>query len=114
MIIPITASLGSGNETVFKVVDNAGNPVDLNALDVTVVTVSVCGPLICGSVSLDSTSDDVAFFVDVVRVKFGKLALAAVKPTYSPKISYVTAASADPVVIAGEDYLTEIKLRVIC
>jgi len=26
----------------------------------------------------------------------------------------VTAASADPVVIAGEDYLTEIKLRVIC
>ena len=115
MIIPIAAALGSGNETVFNVIDSDGVAVNLTALGATVVTVEVCGPLIpCGSVTIDSDSDDVSFLNDIVRVKFGALVLPVSPPLYSPKISYITATSSDPEVIAGQGYATEIKLKVIC
>jgi len=113
MILPVTAAVDSGNETVFNIIDSAGDPVDLTALGATVVTVEVCGPL-CGSVTIDSSTDDVSFLNDIVRVKFGMLALAPSQAAYFPKISYITAADAEPEVIAGECYNTAIKLKVIC
>ena len=115
MMIAITTARKSGNTTVFNVVDSAGVAVDLTALGVTVVTASVCGPLInSGSVSIDSTADDVTFLNDTISVKFGMLDLAPAQLTYAPKISYVTATDAEPEVIVGEGYRTEIKLKVIC
>jgi len=115
MLIPITAAKNSGNETVFNIVDSLGAPVDLTALGATVVTVAVCGPpMPCGITKIDSSTDDVSFLNDTVRVKFGMLALKPIQPAYSPKVSYVTAADLEPEVIVGEGYSTEIKLKVIC
>lgn len=115
MLIHITAARNSGNETIFNVVDSAGAPVDLTALGATVVTVTVCGQLIkCGGVKIDSSSGDVAFLNDVIRVKFGMLDLKPAQATYAPKISYITATDPEPEVIAGEQFTTEIKLKVVC
>jgi hypothetical protein len=115
MMIAITAARKSGNTTIFNVVDSSGVAVNLTALGATVVSVSVCGPLIkSGSVNIDSTTDDVSFLNDTVRVKFGMLNLSPAQLTYAPKISYITATDSDPEVIVGEGYRTEIKLKVIC
>ena len=115
MLITLTAALNSGNETVFNVVDSDGAAVDLTALGATVVTVEVCGPLIkCGSVKIDSSTDDVSLVNDIVRVKFGMLNLKPSPPIYFPKISYITASDAEPEVIVGEGYTTELKLKVLC
>jgi|AntRauTorckE5430_2_1112549.scaffolds.fasta_scaffold00317_2 hypothetical protein len=116
MLISLTAALGSGNETVFNVVDSDGAVVDLTALGATVVTVEVCGPLINNGsgVTIDSTTDDVTFSNDIVRVKFGQLELKSSPPIYYPKISYITAAEPQKEVIVGEGYKTEIKLKVVC
>jgi len=109
--INITAARESGNETVFNVIDSDSNPVDLTALNATVVTVEVCND---GSVIINSNSSDVSFLNDTITVKFGMLDLTPSGQLYFPKISYVTVADSEPEVIAGEEFATEIKLKVIC
>lgn len=117
IVLKVTAARGSGNETVFDLIDSDGVPVDLTALGVTAATVSVCGTGVCGTTSIDSSTDDVTFSGSQMTVKFGQLALTPTRnpnSPYFPKISYTTAANPDPEVIAGQGYETEIQLRVVC
>lgn len=112
-IVSVTAARGSGDYTVFNLVDSEGDPVDLTALGATAVKVSVCDPRAC----IDSSTSDVTFSGSTVSVKFGKLGLPPTRNNnlpYYPKISYTVPADSDPRILAGEGYATEIRLRVVC
>jgi hypothetical protein len=113
--IKVVSALGSANETVFNIVDSAGDPVNLTTLDATVVTVEVCDSRgIDPVVSIDSDSANVSFLSDTVTVRFGALALTLTTASYFPKISYITASEPEDEVIAGEGFETVIDLKVIC
>jgi hypothetical protein len=116
MIILLTAAVDSGNQTTFKVVDDQGVPINLTALNVSVVTVEVCGTLADNgaAVSINSTNSDVQFSDDTITVKFGQLNLESSSSLHYPKISYITDTNSKKEVIVGKGYRTEIKLKVIC
>lgn len=111
MVINITASVGAGDETTFNIVDSEGDSLNLTTLNATKVSVDVLDND-SNIITIDSEGDHVSFVDDTVTVKFGKLALRPSPAHYKPRISYVTSNDSDFKVLAGEDYATEINLKV--
>ena len=112
--LKITAAQGSGNITSFNLVDSDGAPVDLTAKGATVVSVRLDGGrYACSGVAIDSSTDDVTFSGDMVYIKFGRLQAQPQAQAYFPKISYITAASDEPEVLAGQGYETQVQLTVV-
>ena len=112
--ISLAVVSGSGNETNFILIDDNGDDIDLDALDVSLVSIKLNdGRYSCSPITIDSDGDHVSFSGNVVTAALGQLCAEKQSQAYYPEIDYVNDDNPNGIVVVAKGFETQIKMTVV-